>query len=203
MTPVMGDGNMRTIREFVDDLCRLPATGFSRESVLAEFGRVVIDPRSMAPYMFFSPTHYTRNLIHKCDLFEVIGIGWSSGQHSMIHNHVQQECWMGVTCGKIEVQNYRLVEKDPVRKTCRIVETDRYLLEPGMAAAVDPTEPIHSVHNHASFGALSMSVHVYSLPFSSCEVYQKDKGIYYDVPLDYTSVHGVLCSGETAECVGA
>jgi len=191
----------RTIRELVDGLCAIPVAAFTRDRVLREFGRTVLDPDSMRPFMFFRRTHYTRNLIHRNDLFEVIAIGWEAGQASAIHNHRGQECWMGVPVGRLEIRNYRLAAQDPVARTCRLESSIRYLIDPRHPAAVDPAEPIHSVHNLAEYGARAVSVHVYSLPFDSCEVYQMEQGRYYDVPLGYTTRFGVLCPGEQAEAV--
>ena len=74
-------------------------------------------------------------------------------------------------------------------------------MDPRHPAAVDPAEPIHSVHNLIEDGCRAVSVHVYSLPFDSCEIYQPEQGRYYDVSLGYTSRFGVLCPGEQAEAV--
>jgi hypothetical protein len=38
-----------------------------------------IDSSTLARYLFFSGSHYTRNLIFKCALFEVIAICWEVG----------------------------------------------------------------------------------------------------------------------------
>ena len=38
----------------------------------------------------------------------------------------------------------------------------------------------------------AVSIHVYSKPFDTCEVYLRDKGTYSDVPLHYTSEYGKL-----------
>ena len=191
----------RTIDELVDGLRAIPVPAFTRDRVLSEFGRTVLEPGSLRPFMFFRRSHYTRNLIHRNDLFEVIAIGWEPGQSSAIHNHRGQECWMGVPLGRLEIRNYRLAAQDPVAHTCRLEPSIRYVIEPRHPAAVDPSEPIHSVHNLVEYGARAVSVHVYSLPFDSCEIYQIEQGRYYDVPLGYTSRFGVLCPGEQAEAV--
>jgi len=189
----------RTIGGLVEGLRRIPEVSFTRERVLAEFGRTVLDPASLHPYMFFSSTHYTRNLVYRDDLFEVIALGWERGQSSMIHNHRGQECWMGVPIGRLEVQNYRLLEFDPEKLTCLLERSTRYVIDPTHSAAVDPGEPIHSVHNLDAYGARAVSIHVYSRPFDSCMVYQPELGRCYEAPLDYTSRYGELCAGERAE----
>jgi cysteine dioxygenase len=201
MTPRTDALTVRTIQGLVDGLRGLPAASFTRDRVLREFGRTLLDPDSLRSYMFFQRTHYTRNLIHRDDLFEVVAIGWEAGQSSAIHNHRGQECWMGVPIGRLEVRNYRLLARDETTRTCRLQPSVRYIMDPRHPAAVDPAEPIHSVHNPEEHGGRAVSVHVYSRPFDSCEVYQLEEGRYYDVPLGYTSRFGVLCPGERAAAV--
>jgi len=190
---------LRKIGDLVEQLCALDASSFTRETVLGEIGRDIIDPASMAPYLFFSGTHHTRNLIYRCDLFEIAAFGWEIGQAAPVHNHRGQECWMGITHGRLEVRNYRMLEIDPERRTCRLEPADGYVLEPGHPAAVDPNDPIHSVTNRAEFGERAVSVHVYSKPIEWCEVYYPDQGRYMEMRLCYTSVNGVLCPGEIAQ----
>ena len=199
MIPRKAAAETRTIQDLVEGLCGIPAASFTRDAVLHEIGRTVLDTPSLQPFLYFRRSHYTRNLIHRDDLFEVVAIGWDPGQASAIHNHRGQECWMGVPVGRLQVRNYRLVRKDPQARTCLIEPSVRYIMDPRHPAAVDPNEPIHSVHNLEEFGTRAVSVHVYSLPFDSCEIYQTDKGCYYDVQLGYTSRFGTLCPGERAE----
>ncbi len=188
-----------TIDGLVEGLRRIPAAFFTRERVLAEFGRTTIDPGSLHRYMFFCPTHYTRNLIYRDEVFEVLALGWERGQCSMIHNHREQECWMGVPVGRLEVRNYQLLEFDPASMTCRLEPSIRYEILPTRPAAVDPSEPIHSVHNLEEYRSRAVSIHVYSRPFDSCMVYQPEHGRCFEIPLEYTSKHGALCPGERAE----
>jgi hypothetical protein len=46
--------------------------------------------------------------------------------------------------------------------------------------------------NLPEFNQRAVSIHVYSKPFDTCEVYAKEKGTYGDVPLHYTSEYGKL-----------
>lgn len=192
---------VRSIGDFVEGLRSIPASEFSRSRVLAEFGRTLVDPGSLRRYAFCCSTHYTRNLIYRDELFEVVALGWESGQASMIHNHRDQECWMGVPVGRLEVRNFNLVEYDAEAGTCRLAPSTRYEIDPTHAAAVDPGEPIHSVHNLESFGCRAISLHVYSKPIDACMVYQPEAGRCYEVRLDYTSRLGELCPGNTAAAV--
>jgi predicted metal-dependent enzyme (double-stranded beta helix superfamily) len=155
-----------------------------------------IDFASLAMYCYFSRGNYTRNLIFKNDLFECMTVCWEVGQASRIHNHRDQNCWMAVPIGRLRVQNYRVEDRDPSCSTCNLAPTKVFEMDPGHPGYVDPLEPVHEVLNLPEFGARAVSVHVYSKPFDTCEVYQRGKatqpGSYADVPLFYTSEYGKL-----------
>ncbi len=53
-----------------------------------------VDPESLQPYLLWDRQHYTRNLIDKTPLYELIAICWEVGQGSAIHNHEDQNCPM-------------------------------------------------------------------------------------------------------------
>ena len=86
---------------------------------------------------------------------------------------------MGVPIGRLEVRNYRLLEKDETARTCRLQPSDRYEMDPLHPAAVDPTEPIHSVHNLPEYGGRALSIHVYSPRLRSMTFYETrpDRGL--------------------------
>jgi cysteine dioxygenase len=180
------------IHDWVRQLAAIPAPEFTLETVDAYLGRHAIAAESLRPYLFFSKGNYTRNLIFKCDLFEVMAICWEVGQASRIHNHRDQNCWMAVPIGRLRVQNFRVVSRDASRGTCQMVPTDAYEMHPDSHGTVNPQEPVHQVLNLPAYNARAVSIHVYSKPFDSCEVYQLERGTYRDVPLHYTSEYGKL-----------
>ena len=153
---------------------------------------------SFSSKLFFSPASYTRNLIFKNELLELIAICWDVGQASRIHNHRDQQCWMAVPIGQLKNQNYRVVARDPARQTCRLEPSRSFLITPESPLEVDQEEPVHQVLNLAEYGQRAVSLHLYSRPFNTCEVYSLEKGTYCDVPLYYTSEYGKLCPGEEA-----
>src|SRR5258706_8881164 len=120
MKPRTGGSAVRSIQSLVQGLCDIPPDAFTRDRVLKEIGRTILNPESLGPFLFYRRSHYTRNLIHRNDLFEVVAIGWEPGQASAIHNHRGQECWMGVPIGRLEVRNYRVVERNPETRLCRL-----------------------------------------------------------------------------------
>jgi cysteine dioxygenase len=188
--------NHMGINDWVKQLSRIPEKEFTIPRVLEFTQRNAVRAETLEPYLFYAQSHYTRNLIYKCDLFEVMAICWEVGQLSRIHNHRDQNCWMVTPIGRLRVQNFRVEERDPARGTCKLVPTDMYDMDPEHPAVVQPEEPVHQVLNLPEFGARATSIHIYSFPYSTCEVYQKDKGTYSDVPLHYSSEYGKLSPDE-------
>jgi len=184
------------IDEWVKRLAAIPAREFTLERVQDFLRLHAVQPETLEPYLFFSKGNYTRNLIFKSDLFEAMTICWDVGQASRIHNHRDQNCWMAVPIGRLRVQNFRVEGRDPARGTCRLAPTDAYEMNPDHPAAVNPLEPVHQVMNLAEFDRRAASIHVYSKPFNTCEIYSLDTGIYFDVPLHYTSEYGQLSPNE-------
>ena len=149
-----------------------------------------VEPGSIQQYLIWDQKHYTRNLIDKTLLYELMAICWEVGQGSMIHNHKGQNCWMAVPIGRLLVQNYRVVKQDLEAGTCDIVPTDVFEMNPATPAAVNPKQPIHKVYNPAEFDRRAVSLHVYCKPFESCIVYSDAQHKCVETKLSYTSQLG-------------
>ena len=180
------------IQDWVEKLAAIAPRDFTIERVHGFIQEHRMRPETLDPFLFFSKGNYTRNLIFKNETFECMTICWETGQVSRIHNHRDQNCWMLVPIGRLRVQNFRVEDRDPARGTCRLVPTIAFDMEPERPGFVDPKEPVHQVLNLAEFRQRAVSIHVYSKPFDSCEIYLAEKGTYMDVPLHYTSEYGKL-----------
>jgi cysteine dioxygenase len=185
-----------TIADWVKALACIPDREFTLANVQDYILRHSVRPDTLDKYLFFSKGNYTRNLIFKNDVFECMTICWEVGQVSRVHNHRDQNCWMAAPIGRLKVQNFRVDERDASHGTCRIVPTDIYEMDAAHPAYVNPLEPVHQVLNLPEFGQRAVSIHIYSKPFDSCEVYLREKGTYSDVPLHYTSEYGKLNPAE-------
>src|ERR1700741_390384 len=73
-----------SIDQFVNGLREIPEEDFHPGPVYDYIKNRLVDMDSLAPYTFFSKNHYTRNLIFKNDLFELLSICWEVGQVSQI-----------------------------------------------------------------------------------------------------------------------
>jgi cysteine dioxygenase len=184
------------IGDWVQKLAAIEKPVFTIDNVLRFKRANGVKPETLAPYLNWSKGSYTRNLIFKSDLFEVLAICWETGQFSQVHNHRDQNCWMSVPIGKLRVQNFRVEARDSACGKCKLVATDSYVMDAEHPAAVAPDAPVHQVLNLAEFGQRAVSLHIYSHPYDSCEVYVPEKDTYYDVPLHYTSEYGKLSTEE-------
>jgi hypothetical protein len=98
--------------------------------------------------------------------------------------------------GRLRVQNFRVEDRDSKTGNCKLVPTDSYDMDAAHPAFVQPDEPVHQVLNLPEYDQPSTSVHIYSYPYQSCEVYSIEKGAYADVPLHYSSEYGRLSPDE-------
>jgi len=179
------------IPDFVAQLRKFPEPDFSRLEAIQGFLRSApVEPESLAPYLLWDRQHYTRNLIDKTPLYELIAICWEVGQGSSTHNHREQNCWMAVPIGRLMVQNYRVLFQDLKAGKCRLEQTNMVEMNPANPLAVDPREPVHRVYNPAEFNARAVSLHVYSRPFDSCDVYSEEQGTCGPIRLFYNSEYG-------------
>ena len=185
---------MVPIKTFVTELSSIPEKEFTHQNVLDFLRRNRVALESLSPYLYFSKEHYTRNLIQRTPLFDLIAIGWESGQQSPIHNHCNQSCWMAMACGKVQVHNFKLVRKDPATGFCELESSACYTIDTENPQEVDPAEPIHLVTNPHSFGGRAMTLHIYSKPYDTCEVYDLKGKRYGEVRLSNTTEYGVVIS---------
>jgi cysteine dioxygenase len=185
-----------SIDDWVTGLAAIPEKDFSLKTVQDYVIHHPVRPSSLDNYVFFSKGSYTRNLIFKNALFECMTLCWEVGQHSRIHNHRDQNCWMSAPIGRLHIRNYRVEKRDPATGHCKITPTDIYQLDGTHPTFVNPMEPVHEVMNLAEFDQRAVSIHIYSKPFDSCEVYHRDENKCADVPLFFTSEYGKLNPAE-------
>lgn len=180
-----------SVDDFVVRLRQLPVPAFYDIAQVLRFLREnPVDPSTLGRYLYWDAQHYTRNLIDKTELYELIAICWDIGHVSSIHNHRDQNCWMAVPIGRLMVQNYRVLEQDLKRGTCRLQKTDALQMNREQPCGVDPLAPVHKVYNPREFHERAVSLHVYSRPFDSCDVYSEEQQSCGTIGLSYTSMYG-------------
>lgn len=185
-----------SIESFVSGLRNFSESSFvSTAEILHYLESTPVSPESLTPYLCWDRQHYTRNLIDKTPLYELIAICWEVGQASSVHNHKDQNCWMAVPIGRLNVENYHLVSQKLDQGTCTLQRSDIVEMNPSHPCAVDPKDPVHRVFNPKEFNEKAVSLHVYSRPFDSCVVYSPEQGTCGEIELHYTTEYGKKVDG--------
>jgi len=179
------------IQDFVAELQKFPEPAFSRtDQIISFLQRAPVAPDTLAPYLTWDRQHYTRNLIDKTPLYELVAICWEVGQVSSVHNHRDQNCWMAVPIGRLLVENYRVLSQKLDQGTCQLAAAETLEMNPEHPCAVDPLEPVHRVFNPREFNQRAVSLHVYSRPFDTCVVYSPEQGTCGEIKLHYNTEYG-------------
>lgn len=192
--PNMATANLAaivSIDEFVSSLRKFSARSFeTTPEILGFLKKHPVRAETLDPFLCWDRQHYTRNLIDKTELYELIAICWEVGQNSSIHNHAQQNCWMAAPIGRLLVQNYRTVAEDVDAGTCDLKASDVVEMNAGNPVAVNPLEPVHRVFNPPDFRKRAVSLHVYSRPYDQCVVYSEERHTCGTIKLSYTTEFG-------------
>jgi cysteine dioxygenase len=184
------------IQDFVTALRRFPEAVFGPTEQIRRFLEDnPLNPESLAPYLTWDRQHYTRNLIDKTALYELLAVCWEVGEASSVHNHRDQNCWMAVPSGRLLVENYHVVQQDIAAGKCAIKSTEIVEMNASHPCAVDPLEPVHRVFNPREFNQRAVSLHVYSRPFDTCVVYSAEQGTCGEIQLHYTTEYGKTVQG--------
>jgi cysteine dioxygenase len=179
------------IEDFASELRRFPASAFEgMQEILNFLACTRVRPETLTPYLHYDRQHYTRNLIDRTSVYELMAICWEIGQASSAHNHRDQNCWMAVPIGRLVVQNYRTVFQDIKKGKCQLETAERVEMNADHPCAVDPHEPVHRVINPPEFGQRAVSLHVYSRPFDTCVVYSPEHGTCGEIELHFNTEYG-------------
>ncbi len=191
----MGTMTQLSIQGFVAQLRKFPQAAFEgTEEILGFLRNTPVVPETLTPYLTWDRQHYTRNLIDKTPLYELIAICWEVGQCSSVHNHRDQNCWMAAPIGRLLVGNFHLVAQDIEGGKCNLEPTNTVEMNAAHPCAVDPTDPVHRVFNPREFNQRAVSLHVYSRPFDTCIVYSPEQGTCGEIKLHYNTEYGKPCS---------
>jgi cysteine dioxygenase len=179
------------IQTLVEKLRRKPASVFDQADPLRLFlQQTPVEANSLAPYLTWDRQHYTRNLIDRTPLYELMAICWEVGQASSVHNHRDQNCWMAVPVGRLQVENFHLVHQDLASGRSRLEPLNTIEMNIAEPCAVDPADPVHRVLNSREFDQRAVSLHVYSRPFDTCVVYSPEQGTCGEIRLHFNTEYG-------------
>ena len=164
-------GTTVSLEGFVAALRAIPEEEFTDGRVLETVNNNRVATAELDPYLVWKPDRYTRGLIYRDDLFQVLILCWNVGQASPVHDHAGQKCWMSLPQGRLEITNYSY-------KHGREIEfIDAEIVgEHGSDVHVDQCCSVHQITNRCAWCEPAVSLHVYSRPFDSCYIYDLATG---------------------------
>lgn len=181
-----------SIDHLVQELRKLPESAFHEiETVRRLLQEKPVAQDSLSPYLTWDRQHYTRNLIDRTPLYELMAICWEIGQVSSVHNHRGQNCWMAVPIGRLQVENFHLVHEDLRAGRCKLEPKSIVEMNVAEPCAVDPEDPVHRVLNPREFSERAVTLHVYSRPFDTCVVYSPEQGTCGEISLHFNTEYGI------------
>src|SRR5579863_117606 len=148
-----------SIQDFVAELRKFPEPAFDRTDQIVKFlEHTPVAPDTLTPYLTWDRQHYTRNLIDRTPLYELMAICWEVGQVSSVHNHRDQNCWMAVPLGRLQVENFHLVHQDVAGGVCCLEPLNTVEMNAAHPCAVDPADPVHRVVNPREFNQRAVKI---------------------------------------------
>ena len=157
-----------------------------RRSFEDVFSNTALDPSELERYFLFSPGFYTRNLIARGEMFELLTLCWEPGHLSPIHDHAGSDGWIRCVRGCIEEVRYRPELSAEAPRFERLGGAE---LDPGEASYINDDMAWHTVGNAGSTRAVSL--HLYSPPIDSCQYYDAREQVVTTRTMSYFSKEGV------------
>ncbi len=125
--------------------------------------KTAIPLSDFSPFTSWNKTSYTRNCMVRNSDFELILLCWEKGQHTAIHSHNGQDCWVFPISGKIKEYRYKIEKDHP-----EIIEGN---ILTGLSFINDKLYQ-HSLHNVGNGRAVTL--HLYAKPINHCTYYDSE-----------------------------
>ncbi len=192
-----------TVDDFIEGLKAFERDLITRDKIRDYVDAMRLSSEALRPYTFFHQDHYTRNLLYKDGLFEVMAICWKPGQKTPVHTHNGSLGWMTVAQGAITIHNFHYLScnapenQNVIGMDCLAGATRLELerretmdcVEDGPVALVDKLQTIHQMENRDPAQAGCVTLHVYSPPIESCVAFDLEhqrcfrRELHYDTRL--------------------
>ena len=179
------------VERIVETLRGVPEARFQPGEVCARLRGLLLDSGTLAPYLHFASRRYTRNLIYRDGLFELVALCWAPRTQSPIHNHSGQLCWLSIQQGALRLENFVSLDGPGPGDGIRLVPNGGIDRAPeGVLDLQQGENGIHRVSN--PFSEAAVSLHVYSRPYDTCIAYDAPARTAREMRLQYHSVGGKL-----------
>lgn len=182
----MLDTIQRPVAELSDSLRRLRC-GEGSTAQVVQWLRAVSSIASSVPVPTTCDPHrgYTRTLLHKSDLFEILVLHWAPGCASAIHDHGGAHCWFAVSQGTMKIENFLRYDAGKVPGFAQIGLEGREELSPG---AIDYRQDDIHLHRCIAGDGAATTLHVYARPIERFHAFDERSESCYDVMPTYDSI---------------
>jgi cysteine dioxygenase len=129
---------------------------------------------------------YTRTLLYKSNLFEVLAVHWLPGCVSAIHDHGGALCWLAVAGGSMLVENYLRTDSGSVDGYASLKFEGREELRPG---GVDYRQD--DLHLHRCIvpeRSQAVSLHVYAHPIERFLGFDERHNTCFEITSTYDAI---------------
>ncbi len=183
------------VEGIVETLRGVPPARFQPGHVCELLHDLTVRPDTLQPFLHFASGRYTRNLIYRDDLFELLAVCWDPHTASPIHNHSNQLCWLAIQHGALRLENFHSLDGAGPGDRIRLLARDGIDRAPvGCVDLQQGDDGIHRVSN--PFDERAVSLHVYSRPYDMCLAYDLEAQTSREMRLLYHSAGGRLLRGE-------
>ena len=176
----------RPILQLSESLVRLSTDQGSTTEVV-QWLRAVNSMASAVPVPALRSAHrgYSRTLLHKSDLFEILVLHWKPGCASVIHDHGGAHCWFSVAQGTMKIDNYIRFDSGDQAGFARIGLEGRQTLGPG---AIDFRQDDVHLHRCIAGDQAVTTLHVYARPIEHFHGFDERAQTCFDVMSAYDAV---------------
>ena len=170
--------------KLINEMKKLSEFDFPEEEVYDLLENSTLPKKDIKDYIHYDKAKYTRHLIYRDSLFELLLMCWKPGQKAPVHGHEGEKCFMRVEEGSLLFTNYTLESTQPLR--LNMVDSIR-----GDSGFLDGPADLHSVENIYSQNAITF--HLYAKPYHECDVYDIKSGSIYRKKLVYDTMFKKPC----------
>jgi len=202
MSPIKEDHNMKKTMSKVtekttftwEDLLEKLLEIFETDEVNIEeveelLGNYKSNPADWRKYAKFDKCKYTRNLVHEGNgKFNLMLLCWTPGNQSTIHDHANAHCFVKVLDGGLREVRFFWPQQQ-LKEDGLMMEKEAFEAKKDDTAYMSDELGLHRVENNShSNGAVSL--HLYSPPFKSCQIFDERTGKQSEAPMTFWSKFG-------------
>lgn len=186
------------VEGIVETLRGVPPAHFQPGEVCARLRGLLLDAGTLAPYLHFVPHRYTRNLIYRDEIFELVALCWDPQTQSPIHNHSGQLCWLSIQRGALRLENFTSLDGPGPGDDIRLVPNGG--IPRALEGVLDLQQGENGIHRVSNpFSERAISLHVYSRPYDICLAYDPAARTAREMRLQYHSVGGKIVEGRAEQ----